>query len=47
MGKKSLKKSINKYYHYNIDIRNYDLLKSFLKYKNKIKIIIIVSTAIS
>ena len=39
--KKSLKKSINKYYHYNIDIRNYDSLKKvFLKYKNKIKIII-------
>ena len=39
--KKQLKKSIRKYSHYNIDIRNYNSLKRiFLKYKNNIKVII-------
>ena len=39
--KKKLKKKIKKYFHYNTDIRNYNALKKiFIKYKNKIKIII-------
>ena len=39
--KKSLKKKIKNYNHYNIDIRNYNSLKKiFSKYKNQIKLII-------
>ena len=39
--KSRLKKSINKYYHYNIDIRSLDLLeKVFKKYGKKISLII-------
>ena len=39
--KKSLKKKIKNYNHYNIDIRNYNSLKKiFSKYRNQIKLII-------
>ena len=39
--KKKLKKNIKNYYHYNIDIRNFEALKKiFKKYGKKIKIII-------
>ena len=39
--KKKLASSLNRYHHYNTDIRNYDSLKKiFLKYKKNIKIII-------
>ena len=39
--KKSLKKKIKNYNHYNIDIRNYNSLKRiFSKYRNQIKLII-------
>ena len=41
MDKIKIKKSINKYYHYNIDIRSLDLLeKVFKKYGKKISLII-------
>ena len=39
--KTKLKKDINKYYHHNIDIRDYSSLKKiFKKYKKKISVII-------